>query len=122
MHDTSLRKPSAIYIFEGDIKMTEFENEMRKGRKEKNLTQRDVAEKVGVPVQTISKLESGIYVPLEKDEIFRIAGVIGSDELLFFSMYENTFHQEMYSKSKDELAEIVSYINGSSLKDMGSEY
>ena len=102
--------------------MTEFENEMRKGRKEKNLTQRDVAEKVGVPVQTISKLESGIYVPLEKDEIFRIAGVIGSDELLFFSMYENTFHQEMYSKSKDELAEIVSYINGSSLKDMGSEY
>jgi len=75
--------------------MTEFERCLRAGRKEKRLTQGDLAEMAGVKRTDIINLESGIFAPLDHASLCRIASVTGMEESMFRNMYLATFRQEL---------------------------
>jgi len=65
-----------------ELKMNEAEyriiEEIIMARKEKNLTQRDLAELIGTKQSNISRLESGNYNP-SLDLLNRIALVVGKE-------------------------------------------
>ena len=68
--------------------MSEFGTQLRELRKAKQLTQRDLAKKVGVSFTYISKIESGNagYIP-SAETIKRLAAIleVNEDELLLLA-------------------------------------
>ena len=75
--------------------MTEFEKCLRYGRKEKKLTQKDLADHININTKDIIKLESGFFVFLDDNTIRRVAFEIGMDTDMFLAMYRSTFRQEL---------------------------
>ena len=73
--------------------MTEFERCLRYGRKEKKLTQGDLAGHINMDKKDIIKLESGIFVFLDDNTILRIASVIGTNADMLLAMYRSAFRQ-----------------------------
>lgn len=75
--------------------MSEFERCLRYGRKEKKMTQNEVAEATGLKRADIIDLESGRFVPLGEDALTRIACVVGMEKGMFLAMYRAEFRQEL---------------------------
>ena len=83
--------------------MSEFEKTLRFGRKDKKLTQREMAEMSGISPGDIARLESGVYVSLDKEALNRISSVIGMDAGIFAALYHSEFQQELRQNRKDRL-------------------
>jgi len=79
--------------------MTELERCLRAGRKEKKLTQGELARMAGVTRNDIISLESGIFADLDPDALRRIAGIAGIDAGMFQSMYCAAFRPELKKRS-----------------------
>lgn len=62
-----------------------FGANLRHQRKAKNLTQADLAERVGVSTEMISKVERGIASP-SFHTIEKLADVLGVPEVVFFGL------------------------------------
>jgi len=75
--------------------VSEFEKVLRYGRKEKKLTQYDVAEIAGLNTTIIAKLESGLFIPLENETLFKIAAAVGADPGMLMAMYRSEFRSEL---------------------------
>lgn len=75
--------------------MTEFEKCLRYGRMEKKVSQRDLAQLAGMEPGDISRLESGLFVPLEATGLSRIAKAIGYEANVFIAMCRSAFRQEL---------------------------
>ncbi len=75
--------------------MNEFGKTLRCSRKDRNLTQREMAEITGMTPGEIAKLESGIFVPLDREALARISAVTGTDANLLTAMYHSQFQQEL---------------------------
>lgn len=83
--------------------MSEFEKTLRFGRKDKKLTQREMAEMSGISPGDIARLESGVYVSLDKEALNRISSVIGMDSGIFAALYHSEFQQELRQNRTDRL-------------------
>ena len=83
--------------------MSEFEKTLRFGRKDKKLTQREMAEMSGISPGDIARLESGVYVSLDKEALNRISSVIGMDAGIFAALYHSEFQQELRQNRTDKL-------------------
>lgn len=59
--------------------MSEFGSRIRQLRREKGLTQRDLASKIGLDFTYLSKIETGALPPPSEAAIARIAGALGSE-------------------------------------------
>jgi transcriptional regulator with XRE-family HTH domain len=59
--------------------MSNFGQMLRTLRKEKRITQRQLAERVGIDFTYISKIESGTMDPPAEDKIIRMAEILGKD-------------------------------------------
>ena len=81
--------------------MSEFEKTLRFGRKDKKLTQREMAEMSGISPGDIARLESGVYVSLDKEALNRISSVIGMDAGIFAALYHSEFQQELRKNRTD---------------------
>lgn len=75
--------------------MRELEKCLRYGRKDKKLTQGDLARLADVDTSVIIRLESGIFVPLDAGALRRIASGADLDPTLFDSLYRASFRQEL---------------------------
>ena len=83
--------------------MSDFEKSLRLGRKDKKLTQREMAEMSGISPGDIARLESGVYVSLDKKTLNRISSVIGMDAGIFAALYHSEFQQELRQNRTDRL-------------------
>ena len=81
--------------------MSEFEKTLRFGRKDKKLTQREMAEMSGISPGDIARLESGVYVSLDKKTLNRISSIIGMDAGIFAALYHSEFQQELRKNRTD---------------------
>lgn len=59
--------------------MSEFGQLLKMIRKQKKITQRRLAERVGIDFTYISKIESGAMDPPAEDKIVKMAEVLGED-------------------------------------------
>ena len=75
--------------------VSELERILRQGRKEKKLSQDEVAEMAGLNRSEIVKLESGLFVFLENDYLFKIAAAVGTDPEMFIAIYRSEFRSEL---------------------------
>ncbi len=75
--------------------MTEFERCLYHGRKARKLSQGEVAEKAGLTREDIISLESGRFISLDDDTIYKIAAVVDMESGMFLSMYRAAFQQEL---------------------------
>lgn len=76
--------------------MSEFGIRLRELRKLNKVTQRQLAEKVGIDFTYISKIESGTMDPPAEDKIIRIAEVLNTDAeelILTAKKVPATFHK-----------------------------
>ena len=72
---------------------SELGRSLRIGRGEKS--QRKIAAELGFEISVITKLESGVFVPLDEEEISRLATVARMDPSVFKSMYEWEYKTEL---------------------------
>ena len=86
--------------------MTELERCLRAGRKDKKLTQGELAQMAGVTRNDIIRLESGIFADLDPDALRRIAGIAGIDAGMFQSMYCAAFRPELKNRSSKPSAPV----------------
>ena len=75
--------------------VSEFEKVLRYGRKDKKLSQYDVAKMAGLDTTMIVKLESGLFIPLENENLYRIAAAVGVDPGMLTAMYRSEFRSEL---------------------------
>ncbi len=75
--------------------LSEFEKILRYGRKDKKLSQHDVADRAGLSITTIAKLESGLFIPLEDESLCKIAVAVGADPDMLIALYRSVFHSEL---------------------------
>src|SRR5690606_4766614 len=60
-----------------DVMMTDFARLLADARKRAGVTQKELAEQVGVDHSYISKIERGIYDPPARDKVLAIANILG---------------------------------------------
>lgn len=80
--------------------MNEFSYCLRRGRIDKKLTQPELAALISdnaslVEAGTIARLESGVFVFLDRARIDRIARIIDTDSQMLWSMYTAEFRAEL---------------------------
>ena len=75
--------------------LSEFEKILRYGRKDKKLSQHDVADRAGLSITMIAKLESGLFIPLEDESLCKIAVAVGADPGMLIALYRSVFHSEL---------------------------
>ena len=75
--------------------VSEFEKVLRYGRKDKKLSQYDVAKMAGLDTAMIVRLESGLFIPLENENLYRIAAAVGVDPGMLTAMYRSEFRSEL---------------------------
>ena len=75
--------------------VSELEKVLRYGRRDKKLSQNDVAKMAGLDTTIIVKLESGLFIPLENEKLYRIAAVVGVDPEMLTAMYRSEFRSEL---------------------------
>lgn len=73
----------------------EFEKCLRDGRRKIRISQRDLAERVGLSTEYIVKLESGQFALVSENQLLQIAQIIGMDERIFTQMYRAMFRSEL---------------------------
>lgn len=83
--------------------MSEFGDLLRSLRKEKKITQRKLAELVGIDFTYISKIENGSMDPPAEDKIVKIAEVLGedSDKLVIAAKKVPSDFQKLIIEHKD---------------------
>ena len=96
--------------------VSELERILRQGRKEKKLSQDEVAEKAGLDRSEIVKLESGLFVFLENDLLCEIAAAVGTDPEMFIAIYRSEFRSEL-RQMKLKQSENTNTENNSSKED-----
>ena len=74
---------------------SELERILRQGRKDKKLSQDEVAEMAGLNRSEIVKLESGRFIFLENDRLCKIAAAIGTNPEMFIAIYRSEFRSEL---------------------------
>ena len=74
---------------------SELEKILRQGRKARKLSQDQVAEQVGLERSDIVKLESGLFVFLENNDLCKIAAAVGTDPEMLISLYRSEFRSEL---------------------------
>ena len=74
---------------------SEFEKVLRYGRRDKKLSQYDVAKMAGLDTTMIAKLESGLFIPLEDERLYRIAAAVGANPKMLTAMYRSEFRSEI---------------------------
>lgn len=87
-------------------------------RKTKMLTQAQLAEKVNVSNETISRLERGITIPSIKT-LKKIADTLKIPMSTFFDFEDNPPKNPVFER---ELAKLIALINGQSLKELTLVY
>ena len=75
--------------------VSELEKVLRYGRKDRKLSQYDVAKMAGLDTAMIVRLESGLFIPLENEKLYRIAAVVGVDPEMLTAMYRSEFRSEL---------------------------
>ena len=75
--------------------ISEFERCIRIGRKEKKLSQDELAKIIGIDIGDISRLERGLFVPLSDAQLSRLAKFADVDKTMFFSIYRSTFYKDL---------------------------
>ena len=75
--------------------VSEFEKVLRYGRKDRKLSQYDVAKMAGLDTTMIVKLESGLFIPLENENLYKIATAVGVDPGMLTAMYRSEFRSEL---------------------------
>jgi transcriptional regulator with XRE-family HTH domain len=83
--------------------MSEFGELLKALRKEKKVTQRRLAELVGIDFTYISKIESGAMDPPAEDKIVKIAEILGEDPdklVIAAKKIPSDFHK-MITENKD---------------------
>lgn len=83
--------------------MSTFGEKLRELRKHNKVTQRQLAEQVGIDFTYISKIESGAMDPPAEDKIIRMAEVLGvdSDELVLAAKKVPTSFQKLITENRD---------------------
>ena len=89
--------------------LSEFEKILRYGRKDKKLSQHDVADRAGLSITTIAKLESGLFIPLEDESLCKIAVAVGADPSILISLYRSVFRSELRQQKNN--AQDSQYLN-----------
>ena len=62
------------------MEISEFGEKLRELRKEAGLTQRELADKVNVDFNYVSKIENGVMPPPSEKAILRLAAVLNADK------------------------------------------
>ncbi len=75
---------------------------LRKARKDKNMTQRELADKVGVSHNTISDWESGSHKP-DADMVMLLCHVLGVDANYMLDFQEHEAAADIKDRLKDAL-------------------
>jgi transcriptional regulator with XRE-family HTH domain len=60
--------------------VSKFGLRLRELRKQTGMSQREVADKVGINFTYLSKIESGVLLPPREDKIIRLAKVLNADK------------------------------------------
>lgn len=83
--------------------MSQFGELLRNLRKQRKVTQRQLAERVGIDFTYISKIESGTMDPPAEDKIIRIAEVlqVQSEELILVANKVPKSFQRLITENKD---------------------
>ena len=89
--------------------MKELERCIIQWRKKKKLTQQDLAEMTGIHVSDIRKLESSIFVKLERDQLISLAENTEGDADLLLKIYYSEFKQELnaYKEKASDTASVA---------------
>ena len=87
--------------------VSELEKGLRYGRRDKKLSQNDVAKMAGLDTTIIVKLESGLFIPLENEKLYRIAAVVGVDPEMLTAMYRSEFRSELRQLQASQTEEEV---------------
>ena len=88
--------------------MSEFEKCLRDGRRKLRISQRDLAERVGISTESIVMLESGCFAEASADQLLKIADIVGMDGHIFTQMYRSMFRSELNSRQTIEPHQITS--------------
>ena len=80
----------------------ELERCMIQGRRDRKLTQRDVAEMSGVLLSDVISLESGIFTMLGSKQLQKLAVTVGVDSDMFTLMYRTEFARELKRAREDQ--------------------
>ena len=94
--------------------ITELERCLRQGRKEKHLTQRDMAEIAGMALKSYTKLESSIFAPVDEEVLKKLAHLIDMDGEMLSTMYRSEYQRELKANTPsqapipDELLDLIS--------------
>ncbi|WP_028552736.1 helix-turn-helix domain-containing protein [Paenibacillus sp. UNC451MF] len=83
--------------------MSEFGERLRQLRKQNKITQRQLAERVGIDFTYISKIESGTMDPPAEDKIIKMAQIlhVESEELILSAKKVPTSFQKVITENKD---------------------
>lgn len=83
--------------------MSEFGELLRNLRKERKVTQRQLAERVGIDFTYISKIESGTMDPPAEDKIIKIAEVLQAEpeELILAAKKVPKSFQRLITENKE---------------------
>ena len=74
---------------------------LRQGRKAKKLSQDQVAEQAGLERSDIVKLESGLFVFLENNDLCKIATAVGTDPEMLIALYRSEFRSELLQQKSE---------------------
>ena len=83
--------------------MSEFGELLKRLRKDKKISQRQLAELVGIDFTYISKIENGMMEPPAEDKIIKIADVFGEDpdELLIAAKKVPSHFQKVITENEN---------------------
>ncbi|WP_079909470.1 helix-turn-helix domain-containing protein [Paenibacillus sp. 32352] len=83
--------------------MSEFGERLRQLRKQNRITQRELAERVGIDFTYISKIESGTMDPPAEDKIIKMAHIlhVEADELILAANKVPSSFQKVITQNKD---------------------
>lgn len=96
--------------------VSELEKILRQSRKDKKLSQDEVAEMAGLTRSEIVKLESGLFVFLENDRLCKIAAAVGTNPEMFIAIYRSEFRSEL-RQMRNEQSENTNAESNSSKED-----
>ncbi len=88
-----------------------LQERLRETRKRAGLTQKMLAERLGVSRQTISKWEYGLAVP-DADQLIQLADTLNVDIMYFLEKSEASFSREQSRKAEKAEKETASSVSG----------
>ena len=93
----------------------EIANRIRELRVSKNMTQEQLAEKIGFDVSYLGRIERGKSANIQISTLEKIINALDEEPLTFFSFnnenrYTSIFHEITLSNNKDEILDIIEKI------------